>query len=243
MHRLPALVALGVLLASGAAALGKLDPGAEKAAREYLTALSRNDRATMKRLTPSEPRDLYGPFFFKRLPVLRGPRVDSHRAAIDFEGESVDPELPPRGTITLVKLDERKSEAWVVRQVLWYDKKQLPLGVKVPDESVTEADQRQELEISRSARAFLLAWLHEDYARMKHLSFDWLSRKKAQEPPRFVKLRELRLNEAGALEGAIKVKYEARLTLIGFLPHRTSGFVYVLKEDGAWKVRGNNVSF
>jgi hypothetical protein len=235
-------LAFSLLLASPRPLLAKLDPGAEKAARDYLLAFSRNDRPAMKRLTPTQPANFYGPFMFKRLPRLKNPRVDAHRAAIDFEGESIDARLSPRGTITLVKLDERETEAWVVRQVLWYDKEHLPLGVRLPKESVTKADQEQESEVRQSARAFLVAWQGEDYERMNYLSFDWLSREN-KDPPKLIKLRKLQFSEAGRLEGATRVEYQAQLTLLGFIPHRANGFLYLLKEGEDWKVRGSHVSF
>ena len=241
MQRLLVPLLLALLLAHVSAALGTLDPEAEKAARGYLTALARNDRPTMKRLSPSQPADFYGPFMFAQLPSLENPRVDSHRAAVDFEGKSIDPDLPSQGIITLVKLDDRTTDAWVVRQVLWYDEKRLPVGVQVPKKSVTSADQRQEPQVFRSARSFLLAWQNGDYQQMEYLHYDWLSRER--KPPKSVKLRSLSLREAGRLEGAIKVTFEARLTLLGFIPYRAKGLVYVLKEGDAWKVRGNNVSF
>jgi len=219
-------------------AAGAADPAAVEAAKRYLHALASGDKKSLRLLTPKRLANFYGPCLFKEMPALSNPRVKGHRGLIDFEGKSTDPALPSQGTIALTLRDSRKFDRWQVRAVIWKGGSSLSLN---PFEySSTEADRIQEGQVRASATKYLCAWLQQDWATMDHLTYDWLNRKKPMKGEFYI--RSLALESALRPEGSVRVEFTARISprlpLIGLFRHTARGLLYMVKEEGEWKVRG-----
>ena len=129
-------------------------------------------------MQPGAPEHLYGPYPFVGTPTLGQPKVDAHRAGLEFHGKATDPTLPPKGGIILTREDKDPKEPWKIRSIIWYE--ELPVGVRMPKTSVTRADVAQEPRVRRAVESYLRAWREKDWARMKVLTFDWLSAKVEQ---------------------------------------------------------------
>lgn len=230
--------ATAVLLLSQPPAAGALDPQAEKAAETYLRALLRGDRTSARRLSPSKPENKFGPCPFVEMPQLEGARVDAHRAAVLFKGRLQDEAVPGEGAIILTKLDEVEGNPWRVRQVGFFTA--LPLGARIPSRSVTRQDAAQEPLVLEAARRYLTAWLKGDYQTMEDLAFDWLAREGQRSQP--INLRSIEFSGAPSEGGEIKITFTARITIYRVLPKTLNGTVFAMREDGQWKIRGNELT-
>jgi len=228
-----AIIALGL----PASAL-EFDRGAEQVALSFMKAWAAADKQALAKLTPATPAARFGPCLFASLPVLSQPRVDAHRAAVDFAGKARDG-LPSRGIIVLTRVDEEPAQyRWKVRQILWMG--QRALGVRVPRRSVTKADQAQEAAVLRAAQAYLQAWAKHDYQAMERL---WYDRLKNQSKPRsYFRLRSAEFTASPTREGELKVGFTAKVTVLRVVPQTVTGTFYMLKEGGEWKVRSHTLA-
>jgi len=247
-HRLSARrAALAVLaLAAGmalpprpeAGAAG-LDPGAEKAARAYLRAMLDGDMPMLRRLAPKRLKNKFGPCRFAQMPRLTSARIDAHRGGVLFNGKTKDPQLPDEGGVTLTKLDHVRGNPWRVRRVLFFT--ELALGVKIPSRSVTRDDEAQEPLVREAARRYIAAWLKGDYQTMDRLAFDWLGRE--HDARRGVKIRKIEFRGTPSERGETKINFTAKITVFWVLPKTVDGTLFAIREDGEWKIRGNELTF
>jgi len=235
---LAAAVALLALVPAGADPGLVFDQQAQTVARAYMKAWAESDRETLRRLSPKRPENKFGPPLFRALPTLTRPRVDAHRAAVDFSGQLVDAGLPATGMVTLNRVDEEPpAYRWKVRQVLCLDEDSRVSSE--PKRSVTKADAAQEAQVLRAAQAYLTAWLKRDYAAMERLYFDRLTRRSNARS--YFRLRSVQFTPQPAGH-EIKVNFVAKVTVVRVLPKTVDGTFYMLKEDGQWKVRGTTLA-
>jgi hypothetical protein len=232
------VLALGLALAqpkpsSPAPAKVSLPPAAEKVARRFLEAFAANDRAALKDMLPRQPSNLYGPSPFAGMPTLRKPRADGRVAAIDFEGRMTDPGLPRRGLILLRYVEEDGVRAWRVRQIYWYD--ELPPEADIPDQSATAEDRQQEPNVRRAATEFLSAWLDGDYQRMDRLTFHWWE--VPRRPPKWVSFAGAELEARGTTLSDLRIDFRVKLRALGLLPKSVHGNLWMVQEEGVWRVR------
>jgi len=234
-HRpLLVLLLLGLAYARPAqAGAPALPPEAERAAREFLMAFSTNDRESIKRMLPKSAANLYGPCPFGRMPQISKPRADGRVAAVDFEGPMTDPNLPRRGLILLRLVEEGKSKSWRVRQLYWFN--ELPSEADIPDKSATAADRAQEPLVRQAAIEFIRAWLWKKWDKLESLTFQWW--KVHRRPPRWVKLSRVNLAGRPTTLDGIRVDFDAALTFVGVIPRRIRGNIWLVQEDGFWRVR------
>lgn len=208
---------------------------AKAAAHKYLELLAADNRPALKKMQPTALECRYGPYPFADTPSLGQPKVDAHRAGIEFRGKAADPALPSRGAFILTKEDKDPKEPWKIRSIFWYE--QLPLGVKMPASSVTSADVAQEPRVKKAVQSYLHAWRLKDWAMVKTLTFDWLSAK--VDKPTRAGLRSADLRLSPTPDGEVKVDYTATVVFFRVFPRTVSGRLYCVREDGAWKVRGD----
>jgi hypothetical protein len=232
-------IALAALAATSAVFA---DPGAESQARaaaeKYLRALVASDRPTMRELTPRELANKFGPCPFTSMPRFEPMRVDAHAAGVMFRSVTDDPDLPETGAVTLTMLDGPDPSRWRVRQVVWFDA--LPPGLKIPAKSVTSKDRAQEAAAIAATKAYISAWMKGDYVAMSKLHYDWLSRTPLSKPVTGeLKSVEMTVKALGGDE--YKVRFKAKVIFYRVVPIIREGVVYVLKENGQWRVRGNGL--
>jgi len=235
MHRLRIAILL-LALAFACPAPGRaasLPPDAERVARDFITAFSVNDRESVTRLLPKAAASLYGPSPFRKMPQIIKPRADGRVAAIDFDGPMTDSNLPSRGIIVLRLVEEGNAKSWRVRQIYWFN--ELPPEADLPDKSPTAADRRQEPLVRRAAMDFISAWLKGKWEVMEGLTFQWW--KVHRKPPKWVTLGRVDLEAKPTTLGGIRVDFEARLKLAGIIPRTVHGNIWLVQEDGAWRVR------
>jgi hypothetical protein len=82
---------------------------------------------------------------------------------------------------------------------------------------------------------FLHAWMAADYRQMDKMVFHWwdVDRK----PPRWVKLTSTVLKSPShSLEG-LKVGFTVKLRVGGLLPKSVDGNLWLVEEDGVWRIR------
>ena len=215
-------------------------PGeAAQVAREFLSAFSRNDRDGIKTMLPKRLENLYGPCPFARMPQLSKPRVDTRMGAIDFAGPMTDAGLPSTGTIVLRYVEEEGRRTWRVRQLYWYT--ELPPEAEIPDRSPTAADQQQEPDLRRAAFEFLHAWLAQDYARMDALTFHWWE--VPRRPPKWVNMTGASVSARPTTLDGLRIEFTANLRVLRLIPKTVRGNLWMVKEDGEWKVRPLTFTF
>lgn len=216
-----------------------LPPAAERVARDFLFAFSRNDRDAVSEMLPKRLDNLYGPCPFASMPTLTKPRADTRAGAVDFHGRMLDAGLPGKGTIILRLVEENAVRAWRVRQIYWYEK--LPQGASIPDHSPTAADRAQEPSLRRAAEDFLEAWQATDFERMDGLTFHWWE--VPRRSPKWVKMRGAELTARSTALGGLRIDFVAKLRVMRVLPKNVAGNVWLVKEDGEWRVRPLTFSF
>jgi len=240
-----AIVLLALAVTLGQPSEGKpgtsvsLPPAAEKVARDFLFAFSRNDRDAIKSMLPEGLGNLYGPCPFARMPTLTKPRADTRVGVVDFEGPMVDSGLPRKGTIVLRLVEENGVRAWRVRQIFWYE--ELPREAKLPDKSPTAADRAQEPALRQAATDFLEAWQASDYERMDGLTFHWWEVPRRQ--PKWVKMTGATLTARSTTLNGLRVDFVAKLRVARVVPRSVGGNVWLVEEDGKWRVRPLTFSF
>jgi len=221
-----------------ASTVGAMEMGPAKVANDYLHALARGDKKTLRRLTADRLENFYGPCLFLRMPTLRNARATGHRGLIDFEGAPSDAALPQQGTITLTLRDSRKVDRWQVQSLFWKGASSLTLNPF--NYSPTEADRAQEAEVQAGATKYLRAWLEQDWQTMQYMTYDWLGRKKPLRGQ--VYIRSLELQPALRPDGSVRVEFVARVSprfpVVSVFRRTVRGLLYAVKEEGKWKIRG-----
>jgi len=212
---------------------------AANVARRFLFAFSENDRETIGALLPSKIENLYGPSPFGEKPKLFKPRVDKRVAAVDFEGRMTDGSLPSRGTIVLRLVEENGVRAWRLRQIYWYE--DLPPEAEIPDESRSVDDRRQEPIVIDRAATFVDAWLQGDYETMDDMTFHWWD--VPRDPPKWIKMTAADLSGRRTDLDGLRVNFVAHLRVARFLPKQVQGNLWLVKEDGVWRVRPLTFTF
>ncbi len=239
------LVIIALAAAFAQSGAGKPEPTAPlpapaaKVARGFLEAFVRNDREAISELLPKELGNLYGPSPFARRPELSKPRADTRMGAIDFRGAMVDSGLPSKGTIILRLVEEDGVRAWRVRQLYWY--RDLPPEADIPDTSPTAEDRRQEPVVRRAAEEFIEAWLSGEYEQMDRLTFHWWEVQRAA--PKWVKMTGADLTARPTQLDGLRVDFVANLRFLRLLPKDVRGNLWLVAEDGQWRVRPLTFSF
>ncbi len=223
-----------------AAARPVFSPEAEKVARDFLFAFTRNDRDAISAMLPRKLENLYGPSPFARVPTLSKPRADERMGAIEFQGGRSDPALPDKGVMVLRKMEEAGKTVWRVRQIYWYDELPPEAG-QVPDKSKTSADRAEEPRLRQAATEFVHNWMAGDFKKLDQMVFHWwdVDRK----PPRWVKMSGADFRSPASSLGGMRVGFRAKLRLLGAIPKHVDGNVWLVQEDGVWRVRPLTVAF
>jgi len=212
---------------------------AAKAARTFLYAFAQNDRDTISSLLPKELKNLYGPCPFAGAPQLRKPRADTRTGAIDFKGRMSDSGLPSKGTIILRLVEEDGVRAWRVRQLYWYSR--LPPEADIPEKSSSAEDRRQEPAIRAAAAEFIERWLARDYERMDQLTFHWWEVPRSA--PKWVKMNGADLTARPTQLDGVRVDFVAHLRVVRVIPKDVRGNLWLVEENGSWRVRPLTFSF
>ena len=235
-----ALSACAAPRGQAASARQTLSPEAQKVAKDFLYAFSRNDRDAISALLPKQLHHLYGPSPFARMPSLTKARADGRAGAIEFQGGRSDPAMPDQGVIVLRRMTEGTGTVWRVRQLYWYDELPPEAG-QVPDESKTKADRAEEPRIRQAAMDFLHDWIAKDFQKLDKRVFHWweVDRK----PPKWVKMTDLDLRPPVTSLDGLKVSFRADLRVLRALPKRVDGCIWLVQEDGLWRVRPLTVVF
>jgi len=221
------------------AASSPLPAPAAKVARGFLFAFSRNDRDAIEGMLPRRLENLYGPCPFERMPEVAKPRADTRTGAVDFRGKMADPGLPSKGTMILRLVEEDGVRAWRVRQVYWYT--DLPPEADIPDASPTAADRRQEPALREAAVEFISAWLAKDYKAMDALTFHWWE--VPRKPPKWVTMKGADLTGRPTTLNGLRVEFVAHLTMARIVPKEIHGNLWLVQEDGVWRVRPLTFTF
>lgn len=236
-----------LLASSGLAATAKpaparptLPPEAEKVARDFLYAFSRNDRDAITAMLPKQLSNLYGPSPFTRMPVLLKPRCDGRTGAIEFQGARTDPGMPDKGVMVLRRTNQDGKTAWRVRQIYWYDALPREAG-QIPDKSKTAFDRSEEPKLKRAAMDFLHEWIAGDFRKLDTLVFHWWE--VDRDPPKWVKMTGLEFQPPTDSLGGLRLSFQAKLRLLGAISRRVEGSVWLVQEDGVWRVRPLTVAF
>jgi len=216
-----------------AAQTAGLTPDAERVARGFVTAFSVNDRATIQSMLPKSPQNLYGPCPFAKMPQISKPRADGRVAAVDFSGVMADLDLPRQGIIVLRLVEEGASKTWKVRQLYWFT--DLPAEAQIPDKSATAADRRQEPAVRKAAIEFIGAWSRKKWDVVEKLTFQWW--RIHRRPPKWVKLTRVDVVGKPTTLDGLRVDFDATLRFAGLLPKSVHGNFWLVKEEGAWRVR------
>jgi hypothetical protein len=211
---------------------------AEAVARQYLEARVNDDRATMRRLRPSEPQNRYGRCPFAAMPVLDRPAVKKHQARVYFTDGYNDPSLAEHGVFLLTRIDEDTRQPWKIGDVLWYNKP--PIGVSLPRRSETRADALEEPKVLQAVKAYVAAWKSSNWETMKRLTDDWLQR--PGKGKRAV-IRSVGFEFSPAPGMELRVDFTARLFILRFFPKTAQGTLFMVKENDEWKVRERGLTF
>ncbi len=240
-----ALVVVGVAVALAQPGRGKSEPTvplpapAATVARDFLSAFTRNDREAISEMLPKELKNLYGPSAFAALPELKKPRADKRIGAVDFRGSMADSSLPSKGTIVLRLVEEDGVRAWRVRQIYWYEK--LPPEADIPETSRTAEDRLQEPKLRQAATEFIEAWIRQDYEVVDRLTFHWWN--VPRDPPKWVKMREARLTGRPTELDGLRVDFVAKVRFLSVIPRDIRGNLWMVEEEGEWRVRPLTFSF
>ncbi len=233
-----ALVCLWLAWAAGAQAQ-PLPSEARQVGERFLYAFSRNDRDAISAMIPKRAENLFGPCPFDRMPSLRKPRADGRVGAVEFRGKMSDPGLPAKGIVILRLMEEGGTKIWRVRQIYWYD--ELPKGAEIPERSPTDADRRQEPRLREAAKRFIHHWLAGNFDEMAGLVFRWWE--VDRRPPKWVRMTRVELKARPTTLDGIRVDFKAKLKILRILPRTVRGNIWLVKEDGVWRVRPLTFAF
>jgi hypothetical protein len=136
-------------------------------------------------------------------------------------------------------MDEGGHTIWRVRQIYWYE--ELPPEARLPEKSATTADRAQEPAIRRAVEEFIRAWVADDFARVDARVFHWWEVERKE--PRWVKMTGVDLKEPVSHLGGMRLDFTAKVKLIGVLSKKVDGNLWLVQEDGVWRVRPLTVVF
>jgi len=207
----------------------------EAVAKAFVAAFCGNDRSAVSAMLPKSLRDLYGPCLFSQMPVLSNPRFDGRTGMVDFEGPMLDADLPTKGLMTFRLVDDGDAKVWRIRQIYWYHAVPAEVNTRLAKPAPTADDAQQEPALLRTATDFLGAWLSGDFQAVDKFVFRWweVPRKK----PAWVRLAGVDVHHQSTSPAGTRVDFEARLRLIGFMPKQAKGSLWLVQEDGQWRVR------
>jgi len=234
------VAAAGFPAARSGEARPTLPPEAAKVAEQFVSAFVRNDRPKIEALLPKKLPHRYGPSPFLRLPALAKPRADKRTGVIEFSGGRAEAGMPDRGMIMLrLVTTPDKRRVWRVRQIYWYD--ELPRDAQVPDKSPTAKDRQEEPRLQQAAAEFLRDWMAGKFEKLDAEVFHWWE--VARKEPKWVKLRSVDFKPPARSLGGLRVDFTAKLRLLGALPKTVGGTLWLVEEDGQWRVRPLTVAF
>ncbi len=239
-----------LVIVAAAAALAQPKPGkpepsvplpapAAATARNFLLAFTRNDREAISEMLPRELQNLYGPSLFAELPELRKPRADKRIGAVGFRGPMADSSLPDKGIIVLRLVEEDGVRAWRVRQIYWYE--ELPPEANIPETSRTAEDRLQEPNLRQAVTEFIEAWLRQDYETLDGLTFHWWN--VPRKPPKWVTMKGADLTARPTELDGLRIDFVAKLRFVRIIPRDVRGNLWLVEEDGEWRVRPLTFSF
>lgn len=234
------LLASGLAQSPTASARPTLSAEAKKVATDFLYAFCRNDRDAISTMLPKQLENLYGPSPFARMPSLQKPRADKRDGAIEFEGGRSESGMPDKGVIVLRRVTQGTQKVWQVRQIYWYDELPPEAG-RIPDKSKTAADRAEEPRLKQAAMDFLHEWMAADFRQLDKRVFHWWEVER--KPPRWVKMTGLDLRSPADSLGGIRLGFKAQLRLLRALRRSVEGNVWLVQEDGKWRVRPLTVAF
>ncbi len=210
-----------------------LSAEAAKVAKDFLFAFSRNDRDAISTMLPKKLHERYGPSPFSRMPVLSKPRADSRMGVVEFRGGRPEGGMPERGIMVLRRMTEGKRTIWRVRQIYWYD--ELPPDARLPEKSPTPADKKQEPAVLEAAKEFIHTWMVGSFDKLDAQVFHWWEVDRPA--PKWVKMTGVDLRRPSESLGGLRVSFTAKLRLVGALPKSVDGTLWLVQEEGAWRVR------
>ncbi len=222
----------GVVPAAPEAAPGLVP---ESLATAFLTAFCNNDRAAIGAMLPKSLPARYGPCLFSHLPALSNARVNGTTGMVDFEGPMLDADLPTKGMITFRRCPEGEGAIWRVRQIYWYRTRPPEAKARLEKRAIRPADVEAEPVLLRAATDFLTAWLAGDYQAVDRGVFRWWDVPRAK--PRWVKLARLDVQRRSAAPDSVRIDFGARLRLAGLMPKQVKGSLWLVQEEGQWRVR------
>jgi hypothetical protein len=208
------------------------------AASAFLQAYVRQDIATVRNHVPDTTQEMFGKYPFTGAIKLDSPKVDDRQALVPLTGAVNEPCCPGKGGVLLRKDDGE----WKVRQVLFYD--QVPKLLNLPSRSITTTDRNQEGTVKAVAQRFLDAWKKADVKAMDALTYKWAAVNK--EPIKGLAMSKLSVSNTTSSQGEPMVKYAAKITyrwgIVSYTLDFKGGLVLV-KDRGAWRVRGSILLF
>jgi hypothetical protein len=208
-------------------------------ARNFLFAFTRNDREAISEMLPRELKNLYGPSPFAELLRLTKPRADTRAGAVAYRGPMADGSLPEKGIIVLRLVEEDGIRAWRVRQIYWYE--ELPPEANIPETSRTAEDRLQEPKLRQAATEFIEAWLRQDYEALDGLTFHWWN--VPRKPPKWVAMKGADLTARPTELDGLRIDFVAELRFVRIIPRDVRGNLWLVEEDGEWRVRPLTFSF
>ncbi len=236
-------VMVALVVAAGTAFAGearRLPAEAQKVAEEFVYAFAQNDRPKITTLLPTKARYRYGPSPFTKMPTLTKPRADGSAGAVEFAGGRGDTGLPDKGMIVLRRVREANGQTgWQIRQIYWYD--ELPKDAQVPDKSPSEKDKKEEPKIEAATTRFLKDWIGGEYDKLDGQVFHWweIQRK----PPKWIKMSSVMFKDPVPSLGGYRVEFVAKLKVLGAIPKTVNGTLWLVEEDGKWRVRPLTMAF
>jgi hypothetical protein len=231
------LVAVLFLLPTFARAASQEDQQ-RTAAVDFLRHYLMQELSQTKEYLPTTKKAVFGPYPFTQPPVLSRPKVDNRQALVDFSAPVIDAAFLPKGGVLLY----RDQGTWKVRQILFYRK--VPALFRLPYASRTDADRAQEPTVQQIAEDFLQAWKHGKAAELLDHAYAWHER--ADDPVKGLHFNACSVSLTQTSWADSCAQYCAALSYKwGLLSYtfQLKGRLFLTKESGTWKVRGNVMVF
>ena len=228
-----ALIIAAVIVTSWSA-FADVEEELRTVAKDYLAAYARNDYAKIRPRLPVKDENLFGPYLFEGMPTLQRPKVDDTQALVEFTCKVNDPRFPQKGGILL----KQKKGAWLVRQVLFFDR--VPVLFNLPKRSKTDQDRKHEPVVADVAQQFLKAWQRGDTDEVLERWHRWMDND--DDVNDRLSFSNYEFETSTTKWGEHFAHYKAKLTyrwgILSYTMKFDGGFIMV-KENDRWKVRGN----
>ncbi|MHB9024900.1 MAG: hypothetical protein ACYC7E_12115 [Armatimonadota bacterium] len=228
------LAVLLCLLSPGLARAASQEERQQAVVKDFLRHYLRQEMPLAKGYLPTSKQAAFGPYPFSKPPVLSQPKVDKRQAVVEFTAPVIDAAFLPKGGVLLY----RDHGTWKVRQVIFYRK--IPALFRLPKESRTTEDKRQEPLVEKVAAHFLQAWKTGNTGEMFTNWYAWMERRDA--PIAGLRFTACSMELAPTPWGEHCARYCAKLAYKwGLLSYsfELRGRVFLIKEGENWKVRGN----